>query len=53
MPEIARFYGLVIRMFYREHEPPHFHVEYAEHRAVVGIENLALLQGDLPGRALA
>ncbi len=34
MPEISRFYGIVIKMFFDDHEPPHFHVEYAEHQAV-------------------
>jgi hypothetical protein len=31
MPEISRFLGIVIRMYYRDHAPPHFHAEYAEH----------------------
>ena len=33
MPEISRFYGSVIKMFADEHNPPHFHAEYSEHRA--------------------
>jgi uncharacterized protein DUF4160 len=33
MPIISAFYGIVIRMFYREHEPPHFHAEHGGHRA--------------------
>ncbi len=52
MPEISRFYGIVIKMFFDDHEPPHFHVEYAEHQAVVNIETLALIGGTLPPRAL-
>ncbi|MDA2924830.1 DUF4160 domain-containing protein [Acidobacteria bacterium AH-259-L09] len=52
MPEISRFYGIVIKMFFDDHEPPHFHVEYAEHQAVVSIETLALIGGTLPPRAL-
>ncbi len=52
MPEISRFYGIVIKMFYDDHEPPHFHVESAEHQAVVSIETLALIGGTLPPRAL-
>lgn len=52
MPEISRFYGLVVYIFYDEHVPPHFHVKYAEHEAVIGIETLSLLKGDLPPRAL-
>ena len=37
MPEVSRFYGIVIRMFFREHGPPHFHAEYSGQQAVVGI----------------
>ena len=37
MPEISRFYGIVIGMFYHEHRPPHFHVRYGEHEAVIRI----------------
>ncbi len=51
MPEVSRFYGIVIRMFFREHGPPHFHAEYGGRQAVVGIEDLAVLRGRLPPRA--
>jgi hypothetical protein len=53
MPTISAFYGLIIRMFYNDHAPPHFHVEYAEHKAEIAIETLAVLNGHLPRRALA
>lgn len=52
MPEVSRFYGIVIRMFFREHGPPHFHAEYAGAQAVVGIDDLRVLEGRLPPRAL-
>lgn len=52
MPEISRFLGIVITMYFNDHEPPHFHVRYAEFRAVVSIEALRLLAGDLPPRVL-
>ena len=52
MPEVSRFYGIVIRMFFREHGPPHFHADYGGQQAVVGIEDLAVLRGRLPPRAL-
>ncbi len=52
MSEISRFYGIVIKMFFDDHEPPYFHVEYAEHQAVVSIETVALIGGTLPPRAL-
>ena len=51
MPEISRFYGIIIRMFLREHAPPHFHVQYGDFEAVFSIEPLALLRGRLPARA--
>ena len=53
MPELCRFYGIVIAMFYDEHRPPHFHVRYAEYEAVIRIKDLAVTEGRLPRRALA
>lgn len=52
MPEISRFYGIVIRIFYDDHNPPHFHAEYGEHEVLVHIGTLAVLSGRLPARAL-
>jgi len=37
MPEICRFYGIVIKMFFDEHPPPHFHAEYGEHKGILSI----------------
>lgn len=51
MPRISEFYGIVIAMFYNDHEPPHFHVVYAEHRATVRIDPIEMLSGSLPRRA--
>lgn len=52
MPEITRFYGIVITIAYREHNPPHFHAEYAEERASFEIKTLKKLNGDgFPARA--
>jgi hypothetical protein len=51
MPEISRFYGIVIRMFYRDHAPPHFHAFYGEHQALVNIQTMAVISGTLPARA--
>jgi hypothetical protein len=53
MPEISRFYGLVITMYWNDHEPPHFHVRYGEWRAEINIRTLALMRGSLPPRAMA
>jgi hypothetical protein len=52
MPTISAFYGIVIQMFFRDHAPPHFHVKYAEHKAIIDIQNLSLMEGHLPRRAL-
>jgi hypothetical protein len=53
MPEISRFYGLRITMNYNEHQPPHFHVQYAEYEAQVGIATGEVIRGRLPDRACA
>jgi uncharacterized protein DUF4160 len=52
MPEVSRFYGLVIKIFYDDHNPPHFHVEYGEYEVLVNINTLAIMSGRLPARAL-
>jgi len=51
MPEISRFYGMVIQLYYGDHLPAHFHVHYADYTAKVDIETLSLIEGDLPARA--
>jgi hypothetical protein len=48
MPEISRFLGIVIYMYFEEHNPPHFHVKYNEHKAVMDIQTLNILAGHLP-----
>jgi hypothetical protein len=53
MPTISIFYGLIIQMFWEEHDPPHFHVRYAEYEALIGINDFSLIQGKLPAKALA
>ncbi len=52
MPEISRFFGIVITMYADEHAPPHFHARYAEHQAVIKIENGETIAGSLPRHAL-
>ena len=51
MPEISRFYGIVIRMYFEDHNPPHFHAHYAGREARVDIRSLAVISGSLPPRA--
>lgn len=52
MPEISRFYGIVIKMYFADHAPPHFHAEYAEFEARIAIGSLTVLSGNLPPRAM-
>ena len=52
MPEISRFYGIVIKMSFADHAPPHFHAEYAEDEARIAIDSLAVITGKLPARAM-
>ena len=51
MPTISAFYGILIKMFFDDHAPPHFHVEYAEFKAIIDIKKLELIEGSLPRRA--
>ena len=53
MPTISAFFGIVIRMFYNDHLPPHFHAEYGEYEALYAIETLETIGGELPRRAHA
>ncbi len=51
MPTISEFFGIFIRMYYDDHNPPHFHAYYGSHSAIVTIETLEVLDGSLPRRA--
>ena len=53
MVQISRFFGIIISMYYKDHNPPHFHVSYNEYEALICIEDLRILQGKLPPKALA
>ena len=53
MPEICRFFGIVIRMYFLDHAPPHFHARYGDSEAQIRIEPVGLLAGHLSARALA
>lgn len=50
MPEISRFLGIIISMYFDEHNPPHFHVQYNEYRASMEIKNLNITVGSLPAK---
>ena len=47
MPEISRFFGIIIAIFFDDHAPPHFHVRYGEMRAAVSIQTLTIIEGKL------
>ena len=52
MPEICRFYGIVIAMFYNEHDPPHVHARYGGEKVAIDIRTLQVLEGRIAPRAL-
>jgi hypothetical protein len=52
MPEISRFLGIVIKMFFDDHNPPHFHAEYGERSALIDIQHFSIFSGSLPPRVL-
>ena len=53
MPEISRFYGIVIKMFFKpkEHEPAHIHALYGEHVGLFDLKSFEMMEGDLPKKA--
>ena len=53
MPEISRFYGIVIQMYFDEHPPAHFHARYGGNAIQVGINPIRVLEGELERRALS
>jgi hypothetical protein len=52
MPEISRFYGIIIAMFFDDHNPPHFHARYGKEKVAIEIHSLRILEGHIPPRAL-
>lgn len=54
MPEISRFYGMIVRMYLKskEHEPPHIHIEYSGHECLINLRTCARERGKIPARAL-
>ena len=53
MPELSRFFGIVVRMYCNDHHPAHFHACYGDSEALIEIETLNVLRGEIPRRALA
>ena len=53
MPVISSFFGILIKMFFADHAPPHFHAEYGVYKCLIGIKDFAIVEGYLPPRALS
>ena len=53
MPTLSTFYGIIIRMYWKEHNPPHFHAIYAGQEILVNILTMEVISGLLPRRAMA
>lgn len=53
MPELSRFLGIVIYMYFNEHNPPHFHAAYNEFNAAISIKTLGLIEGKLPSKVMS
>ena len=52
MPEVCRFFGIIITMYGSDHLPPHFHATYNDFHAIIEIETGEILQGSLPSKQL-
>ncbi|MDQ3022399.1 MAG: DUF4160 domain-containing protein [Bacteroidota bacterium] len=53
MPQISRFFGIIISMYFDDHNPPHFHARYGEFESLIAINDFSILEGNLPSRALS
>lgn len=51
MPRISEFYGIAIYLYYNDHAPPHFHAIYTGSEALIGIDPVRIIEGNLPRRA--
>jgi hypothetical protein len=52
MPQISRFFGIIISMYFNDHNPPHFHAQYGEDECLIEINGLTVIEGKIPSRAL-
>jgi hypothetical protein len=52
MPVISRFFGIIIAMYWNDHNPPHFHAQYGEHEVLISL-NGVVMEGRIPRRALS
>lgn len=52
MPQISRFFGIIISMYFNDHNPPHFHAQYGDDECLIDITSLTVIEGKIPSRAL-
>jgi hypothetical protein len=52
MPQISRFFGIIIAMYFDDHAPPHFHAKYGNDECLISINDLNVIEGKIPSRAL-
>ena len=52
MPQISRFFGIIIAMYFDDHNPPHFHAKYGDFEALISIKDFSVIEGQIPSRAL-
>lgn len=52
MPQISRFFGIIIAMYFNDHNPPHFHAKYGDDEALISIKDFSIMEGQMPSRAL-
>lgn len=52
MPQISRFFGIIVAMYYDDHNPPHFHAKYGSDECLISINDLSVIEGKIPSRAL-
>ena len=53
MPEISRFFGIIIYMHFNDHNPPHFHVKHGNDKAIIDIKSFGIIEGSLSPKALS
>ncbi|MBZ0202480.1 MAG: DUF4160 domain-containing protein [Ignavibacteria bacterium] len=51
MPQISRFFGIIISMYFGDHNPPHFHAKYGDQEALISIDDLSIIEGRINKRA--
>lgn len=53
MPQISRFFGIIISMYFGDHNPPHFHAKYGNYEVLISLDDFSVIEGSIPQRALS